>query len=138
MSGSYAEALWRRAKAFLEEAAEARDPDLATFFAEQAMQLAIKAVAYELFGERIRGHGLRELLSFVVRRLESCGFGDEARVLRSFVAENRDLLIDAEEAYTLSRYGEASYDRETAERLVELARELLNLLEEVARRVKLG
>ena len=55
MSGEYVARLKRRALSFLKEAEEAADADLAAFFAEQAMQLHIKAVFYEIFGERVRG-----------------------------------------------------------------------------------
>jgi HEPN domain-containing protein len=50
---------------FLREAVSVGDPDLAAFFAEQAIQLYIKAVYYKLFGDLIRGHKLRELVSIL-------------------------------------------------------------------------
>ena len=62
MSGEYVARLKRPALSFLKEAEEADDEDLAAFFAEQAMQLYLKAAFYELFGDKVRGHGLRELL----------------------------------------------------------------------------
>ncbi len=138
MSGVYASVLRRRALAFLEEAREARDPDLAVFFAEQAMQLYTKATLYELFGERVRTHGIRELLGLLARLLEEAGFVEEAERVRGFVAENRGLLIEAEEAYTLARYGETGYTRGDAERMIRLAEELIKLLEGVAESVKMG
>ncbi len=45
--------LKRRARSFLEAAGLVDDPDLKAFFAEQAMQLHLKAVLLELFGERL-------------------------------------------------------------------------------------
>ncbi|WP_048192254.1 HEPN domain-containing protein [Pyrolobus fumarii] len=138
MSGEYVLVLRRRALGFLEEAREARDPDLAVFFAEQAMQLYIKSVLYELFGERVRGHGLRELLGLLARLLEEAGYGREAEAVRSFVAKHRGLLIEAEEAYTLARYGEVGYSEADAARMTSLAESLIRMLEGVAKRVKMG
>ncbi len=138
MSGSYAEVLWRRARAFLEAAGLVEDPDLAAFLAEQAMQLAVKAAIYELFGERVRGHGIRELLSILARRLEEAGYRREADTVREFVAEHRGLLVEAEEAYILARYGEHGYDRGVAGRLVELAERLVSMLRGVVDAAKLG
>ena len=58
MSGEHAARLRRRARAFLVEAEETTDTILAMFFLEQAAQLYIKSVYYELFGAPLRGHGL--------------------------------------------------------------------------------
>lgn len=93
---------------------------------------------YELFGDVLRGHRLRELLSTLVRALEKHGYRELAESVVSFMDDNRRALIDLEEAYTASRYGHVDYAKEDAERAVETARKLINLLEEVARRVKLG
>lgn len=138
MSSRLAERLWRRARLFYEEAGEARDPDLAAFFAEQAIQLALKATLLRLFEEQHRGHGVRELLSILARRLEESGYDTEAEAVREFAAQHRGILIEAEEAYIHSRYGEEEYTREDAERLIMLAGEVLELLERVESRVKLG
>jgi len=114
------------------------DYDLATFFAEQAAQLYIKAVYYELFGDVLRGYRLRELLSTLVKALEKHGYSELAESIISFVDSSRRALIDLEEAYTASRYGYVDYTKEDAERAAETVRRLVNLLEEVVRRVKLG
>jgi len=45
-------------------------------------------------------------------------------------------LRSLKEAYTMSRYGEASYSKEGAKSLVELTSRLVELLEEVAIAVK--
>lgn len=73
---------------------------------EQAAQLYVKAAYFELFSVKIRGHGIRELLSLLARNLEVQGYGKLVRRLRSFVADNRDILIALEEAYIKSRYGD--------------------------------
>jgi HEPN domain-containing protein len=52
LSGEYVVKLKRRALGFLKAADQVDDTDLAAFFVEQAMQLCIKAVLYELFWGR--------------------------------------------------------------------------------------
>ena len=138
MSGEYVARLKRRALSFLKEAEEAADADLAVFFAEQAMQLYLKAVFYELFGDRVRGHSLRELLGILSRSLERHGYVELAGEIRSFVGEHRSRLALAEEAYVGGRYGDTSYTRDDVERLIEVARDLITVLDWVVERVKLG
>ena len=137
MSGEYVARLKRRALSFLKEAEEAADADLAVF-AKQAMQLYLKAVFYELFGERVRGHSLRELLGMLSRSLERHGYVELAGEIRSFVGEHRSRLALAEEAYVGGRYGDTSYTRDDVERLIEVARNLITVLDWVVKRVKLG
>lgn len=43
-----------------------------------------------------------------------------------------------EEAYSISRYGDIEYSKEDAALAIPLAKEVVNLLEEVCRDVKLG
>ena len=138
MSGKYVSKLKRRAHSFLKEAEEATDKDLAAFFAEQAMQLYLKAVLYEIFGDRIKGHGLRELLGILSKSLEKNGYRECAERIREFVGEFRDGLILAEDAYTGARYGDLSYDQRDVDELIEVARNLISLLDWVIRVVKLG
>lgn len=138
MSGEYVARLKERAENFLREAKEAFDPNLAMFFAEQSIQLYIEAVYYELFGERIRGHSIRSLLSFLSKSLEKSGFKEASEKVSSFVNKFREELILAEEAYTESRYGEVCYSDREVHRLLEVAEKLLSLLREVEEVVKLG
>jgi len=138
LSGELVARLKSRAKSFLEEAEEASNPDLAVFFVEQAMQLYAKAVLYELFAEQYKGHGLRELLGLLAMRLREAGYGGLAERISSFVGEERAALIEAEEAYILSRYGSIQYTREDALALNRLARRLIKLLDEVVDFVKMG
>ncbi len=138
LSSEYVERLRERARAFLSEAMSAENPDLAVFFAEQSMQLYVKAILYEIFGERVRGHRLRELLAVLVKGLEGEGFRDLAGEVLDFIDRKRRLFIVAEEAYTMSRYGDVSYSKDDAEGVIELASELIKLLDEVSTRVKLG
>jgi len=138
VSGEYVERLKRRARAFLSEAEEARDPDLAVFFAEQSMQLYVKAVCYELFGVAPRGRRLRELVGLLARSLAAHGYVEQADRLARFVDRNRRLLILAEEAYAASRYGDVDYTPQDALQLARLARALMGVLEEARRGVELG
>ena len=100
------------------------------------MQLYAKALCFELFGELVRGHRVGELLAILIKMLEDKGFKGVANKLLEFVDKHRRALVVAEEAYTMSRYGEASYSNEEAKSLTELASRLVELLEEVARAVK--
>ncbi|MGC9135896.1 HEPN domain-containing protein [Caldivirga sp.] len=69
------------------------------FLIEQAAQLYVKAIYFELFGVKIRGHGIRELLGLLAKDLEAQGYSELARELRDFAVDNRDVFIILEEAY---------------------------------------
>ena len=138
LSGEYVAKLKRRALSFLKEAEDAVDPDLAAFFAEQSMQLHLKAVLYELFGEVVRGHRLRALLGLLSRGLERNSYSELAVKVRGFVDQHRGKLILAEEAYIGGRYGDLSYSRDDVGSLINVARDLKILLDEVVKGVKLG
>ncbi len=138
MSGELVRKLKYRASLFLKEAESVGDPDIAILFAEQAIQLYTKAVYYELFGDLIRGHRLRELLSLLIRELRKYGFNNLADKVMEFIDSFRRVLILVENAYTMSRYSELSYSADEAKLAVDTAQKLINLLEEVVRNVKLG
>ncbi|RLI41611.1 DNA-binding protein [Candidatus Bathyarchaeota archaeon] len=138
LSGEYVAKLKRRALSFLKEAEEAVDLDLAAFFAEQSMQLYLKAVLYELFGEVVRGHGLRTLLGLLSRGLERNSYSELAFKVRGFVDQHRGELVLAEEAYIGGRYGDLSYSQDDVGSLINVARDLKILLDEVVKDVKLG
>ena len=78
MSGEYVSKLKRRAMNLLRASEAIDDVDLAMFFVDQGIQLYVKAVYYEIFGVKIRGHGVRELLGLLSKELETHGFIDEA------------------------------------------------------------
>ncbi|WP_243677944.1 HEPN domain-containing protein [Vulcanisaeta distributa] len=93
--------LKRRALNALRIAENTDDFDLAMFLIDQALQLYIKAIYFELFGSKVRGgHGIRELIGMLTKGLEYQGFNELVRELRDFVVSNRDILIMLEEAYT--------------------------------------
>jgi HEPN domain-containing protein len=138
LSGEYVARLKRRALAFLRAVDHVDDADLAAFFAEQAMQLYIMAVFYEIFGERVRGHELKTLLGILSRDLKKYGYESMAAEVDHFVDEYRRGLIAAEEAYIGGRYGELGYSEEDSRRLRDVARRLIEVLDEVVEDVKLG
>lgn len=138
MSGEYVNKLKRRAMNLLRASEAIDDVDLAMFFVDQGIQLYVKAVHYEIFGVRIRGHGIRELLSLLSKELETHGFINEAQSIRSFVTSNRDVLVMLEEAYIEARYGDMSYGTDDLSKAINVARELVKLLDGVVRSVKLG
>jgi HEPN domain-containing protein len=102
------------------------------------MQLYIMAVFYEIFGESVRGHGLRTLLGILSRDLKKHGYESMSAEVDHFVNEYRRYLIAAEEAYIGGRYGELGYSEEDSRRLRDVAKKLIRLLDEVVESVKLG
>jgi len=138
LSGEYVNKLKRRAMNLLRASEAIDDVDLAMFFVDQGIQLYVKAVHYEIFGVRIRGHGIRELLSLLSKELETHGFINEAQSIRSFVTSNRDVLVMLEEAYIEARYGDMSYGTDDLSKAINVARELVKLVDGVVRSVKLG
>ena len=74
---------------------------------------------------------MRGLLAVLIKMLEERGFKNVADKLLELVDKNRRVLVTAEEAYTMSRYGESSYTSEEAKKVAMSASELVNLLEVV-------
>ncbi|WP_338252736.1 HEPN domain-containing protein [Pyrodictium abyssi] len=79
--------------------------DLACFEAEQAAQLAVKALLYRLTGSMPRLHSLGELLGILVRFLREAGAGEAAETVAGFASGNRRRLWLLEDAYYRGRYG---------------------------------
>lgn len=59
-------------------------------------------------------------------------------MIRDFVISNRDVLVMLEEAYIEARYGDVSYGIDDLSKAINVARELVKLLDGVVRSVKLG
>ena len=59
-------------------------------------------------------------------------------MIRDFVTSNRDVLVMLEEAYIEARYGDVGYGADDLSKAINVARELVKLLDEVVRSVKLG
>jgi len=103
--------------------------DLALSLAEQAAQLAVKAVYARLLARIPRGHSLRRLLGYLASLLEEAGRVNEAREVRRLLAEQREGLVLLEDAYTQGRYSLPGYTRGEAEKGLEVARRLVALVE---------
>jgi HEPN domain-containing protein len=123
--------LLRRAERFLDDAKRAMSDeyyDLAIFYAEQAAQLALKALILYTTGSYPEIHGLRMLLGEYYKAT-----GDEEAV--EIVKRLRRLLTMLERAYTEARYGSEEYSEEEAMDAVSVAEELLGFAK---KRISLG
>ena len=98
------------------------DCDIAAFMADQAVQLYVKSVVFELSGEVPRVHAARQLMGLLGVLL-----GREGAV-EDFVRGNRSLFIRLEEAYIGSRYLPRVYERDEAEELVKFAEEVMEFV----------
>ncbi len=137
MSGEYYQLLWRRALRFMVRAERdysEGDYDGACFNAEEALQLAVKALLYRYFAETPRIHGSRSLLARLRNLLMDAGRGREAGLIEDYASRRRGDLVLLEESYIMARYGSVAYGRLQAERCLSAAREGL----EVLRRVEEG
>ena len=117
MSGEYYNLLWKRARRFLIRAIRdlsEKDYDGACFNAEEAIQLATKAILYKYFAEVPRIHGSKTLLARLRNLFIDAGLNDIARITGRFVADNRDALDILEESYIMARYGNISYGEKTS------------------------
>jgi len=84
VSGEYYRLLWKRAERFLLRALrdfEEGDYDGACFNAEEAIQLAAKALLYRFFGEAPRIHGSKTLLARLRNLLMDGGRDDVATIV---------------------------------------------------------
>jgi len=113
----------RRMLAAAEEHLSKGDYDLSCFMAEQVSQLYVKAKILEKTGEMPRTHLIRQLLGL----LKTLGAEDAEK----FVKNNRELLLKMEDAYLQTRYLPKLYEKEDAEILLALAKEVFKLAERV-------
>lgn len=134
MSFSYWELLWRRAKRFMVRAerdlAEG-DFDGACFNSEQALQLAIKAAIYRVFGIRMRIHSAKALLAQLRNMLYEAGRSDLADAIGDLVSSHRRELEILEESYRESRYGEVVYLESQGKACVDVAKKVLEVLNRI-------
>jgi HEPN domain-containing protein len=141
MSVDKVQLLKRRAQRFLYNAKndyKEKFYDLSAFHVEQALQLYIKAVIFELFGKEYRGHGIRELLGYSSKLLRENEYENLSRKVSEIIAEFREQLIHIEDSYITSRYEIIEYNSEDIKSLIETAEKLIGFLEEVVKSVKLG
>ena len=132
------EVLRKRAQMFLQEAEEDLEKgfyDLASFHAEQALQLFLKAMLSRLSGEEVRGHEIRELLATLAFTLKIEGFEEESERLGEIAKRFRRELVELEEAYYEARYKPYPYSKEEAEELVKAAKLIIEELRRVEEKI---
>ncbi|MGC8974373.1 MAG: hypothetical protein ACP5KY_09285 [Thermoproteus sp.] len=78
------------------------------------------------------------MLGLFAKDLEAQGYEELAHELRSFTADNRDVLITLEESYIESRYGESSYDAGDVSAASRVVKDLNKATRSLVSRVKLG
>lgn len=113
--------LRKRARAFYKRALESlndNDYDLASFLSEQAVQLHLKSILLEEFGDYPKLHSISNLIS-ILRKTQ------KYEPLIKFFDENRLKIRLMEDAYLMSRYTMREYTKEEAEMLVDVAKEVL-------------
>ncbi|MCG3109043.1 hypothetical protein L3N51_01333 [Metallosphaera sp. J1] len=141
MSGLRVQRLKRRASQFLDDARKDLNDgfyDLAMFHAEEAIQLFLKAILLELFASEFRSHQVRTLFSYLVKLLIENNYTDLANEVQELATEHKETLSELEDAYIESRYGEIEYEKVQAENSISVSEKIINKLEEISKRVKLG
>ncbi len=138
MSGEYPALLMKRASAMLSLAEELYQRglyDLAVLNAEYAAQLFVKALLYRVTGEEWRGHSIRQLLSVLALALRRQGFERQAELIEDFVKQFRRHLAELEEAHTRAVYGIYEYSKEQAEKILDIARRVVELTRTLSREI---
>ncbi len=138
MSGAYWLLLWKRAERFLARAMrdyEERDYDGACFNSEQAVQLAIKATLYRIFGERLRIHSSKTLLSCLRNLLYQGNREDLAKIVDDLVSRYRRELELLEESYIEGRYGEFEYLEKQGRTCIDTAKKMLEVFRDIEGRL---
>jgi len=124
LTSEYEEILRKRALAFLEHAQiafEREEYDLVIFYIEQSLQLYLKYLLYKKIGDFPKTHSIIRLIKDVTAVYES-------KELENLYKTNLEAFNLLEEAYITSRYLPRSYEREIAERMLEFARRVLEVL----------
>jgi len=119
--------LIKRAKNFLDAAKDRflkEDYDLASFLAEQATQLYVKAALLYNTGEVPRSHSIRNLISML-----SNYTGDEE--LLELSKKNKLSLRLLEHAYIASRYLFEHFDKDDAEALIKVSDKVFNVVKKL-------
>jgi len=134
LSFRYWELLWKRARRFIARAERdfvEGDFDGACFNSEQAIQLAVKAILYRVFGVRIRIHSSKALLAQLRNMLYEAGKHWLAMVIDDVVSSHRRELELLEESYTEGRYGEFEYLESQGRACLETAKKVLEVLSRI-------
>ncbi len=138
MSGEYVQLLKRRALSMLrlaERLLNEGEYDLSVLHSEYAAQLYVKAVLYQVAGEEYRGHNVRALLGVLAAMLEEKGLHQEAEQVIDFLRRYRRALAELEEGHTRSIYGIYEYSEHQARRLLEVAKSVIKLLEQIEQKM---
>jgi HEPN domain-containing protein len=107
------------------------DFDGACFNSEQALQLAIKAAIYRVFGIRMRIHSAKVSLAQLRNMLYEAGRSDLADAIGDLVSSHRRELEILEESYRESRYGEVVYLESQGKACVDVAKKVLEVLNRI-------
>jgi len=99
------------------------DYDISVFMADQATQLYLKSIIFELTGELPRVHMLLRRLLDILKNI--LGKPNE---VDKFIRENRSLLIRLEDAYISSRYLPRRYEEDEVRELVKFAEEVVKFV----------
>jgi len=105
--------------------------DIACFFAEQAVQLGLKALTLRVLGYIPRVHRIRELLGIIIKTLVNLGRSDLANNVEELVKSKRDSFKLLEDAYTGSRYLMRTYDIDDAKGCIKIAKKILKVVDEI-------
>ena len=124
MDGYHAKVLKRRALGFLENAKDnfgRGEYDLTLFHVEQFLQLYLKYLLYEKVGAYPKTYSLIYLFKEAMKVFED----DE---VREFFDKNLEAINLLEDAYVTSRYLPREYDEKIAEKMLDFAKEALEVL----------
>ncbi|MEM5820890.1 MAG: HEPN domain-containing protein [Candidatus Aenigmatarchaeota archaeon] len=111
------EVLKKRSKEFFKKALESFEKgefNFVMFFCEQAIQLFLKYLIAEKFGEFPKTHSLKKLIEIL----------NEEKYKR-FFEENKEILNKLEVAYVLSRYYDFEYSKKDAENAINVCKKLI-------------
>jgi len=138
LSGELVNALRRRARSLLKHAyiyLNDGDFDLACYNCQQALELYLKSLIYELFGEEVKICSLRELLGILHKRLRDAGRSRDAELIETIIENYRGVILGLEDANVDARYGTKPYDRKDAMDSIEAVEQIIEKLEKVRKRV---
>ena len=100
--------------------------DVACFEADQAAQLFLKAYVLKFSGLMPRTHSIRTLLGHLASVPKV-----NRKTIIEFVSEHRSDLIMLEDAYLRSRYSGETHNRQDAQKCVEIAEKVMELVRRV-------
>jgi len=121
--------LLKKSKMFLNSAKgniERKLYDVACFEADQAAQLFVKAYTLKFRGYIPRTHSIRRLLGDLASVPKI-----DRKTINKFAAEHRSDIVMLEVAYIRSRYSSEAYNKQDAQKCVEVAEKVIQLVKQV-------